>query len=314
MGVGFAINAPAWSSLVPQVVTGDELPSASALSGVQLNISGILGPALAGLLLAKVGAPFVFTLNATGFLLVLMVIPNVSKTSRDSSRTLKGFASSISSAFSYVGQTQGVRKILLRHAIFSSFVVVVPALMPVMLLKELRLDGSSLGLVFASMGVGSLISAFFLLPCLRSRFSTDALMLIAQCTLASVYLLMALVHHCVYCLIPMALAGASWTIAASELWVAAQQAIQNSVRGRISALMMVLSQGAMALGGVAWGLSAEIWGTRLTLLAAAFLFIVTTILSTLFLRFSQRASMHQSFHGIDALTSTMTTNFPRDVE
>jgi len=315
MGVGFAINAPAWASLVPQVVTGEELPSASALSGVQLNISGILGPALAGLLLAKVGAPFVFTLNATGFLLVLMAIPNVSKTSRDSSRTLKGFASSISSAFRYVGQTQGVRKILLRYAIFSSFIVVVPALMPVLLLKELRLDGSSLGLVFASMGVGSLISAFFVLPWLRSRFSTDALMLIAQGTLASVYLLMALVHHCVYCLIPMALAGASWTIAASELWVVAQQAIQNSVLGRISALMMVLSQGAMALGGAAWGLSAEIWGTRLTLLAAAFLFIVTTILSTFFLRFSQRASMrHESFHGIDALTSTMTTNFARDVE
>jgi len=140
-------------------------------------------------------------------------------------------------------------------------------------------------------------------------------MLIAQGTLASVYLLMALVHHCVYCLIPMALAGASWTLAASELWVVAQRAIQNSVRGRISALMMVLSQGAMALGGAAWGLSAEIWGTRLTLLAAAFLFIVTTILSTFFLRFSQRASMrHESFHGIDALTSTMTTNFARDVE
>jgi len=95
----------------------------------------------------------------------------------------------------------------------------------------------------------------------------------------------------------------------------AQRAIQNSARGRISALMMVLSQGAMALGGAAWGLSAEIWGTRLTLLAAAFLFIVTTILSTFFLRFSQRASMrHESFHGIDALTSTMTTNFARDVE
>jgi MFS family permease len=219
LGVGFAINAPAWTSLLPKVVTDEELPSASAMNGVQLNISGILGPALAGILLAKFGAPFVFALNATGFLLILTAIPNLSKTSRDSSRTLKGFASSISSAFSYVGQTEGVRKILLRHAIFSSFVAVVPALMPVLLLKELRLDGSSLGLVFASMGVGSLVSAFFMLPWLRSRFSTDALMLIAQGTLAGIYLLMAMIHHCVYCLIPMALAGASWTLAASELWV-----------------------------------------------------------------------------------------------
>jgi hypothetical protein len=41
LGVGFAINAPAWASVVPQIVTDGELPSASALTGVQLNISGI---------------------------------------------------------------------------------------------------------------------------------------------------------------------------------------------------------------------------------------------------------------------------------
>jgi len=56
LGMGFAVNAPAWASLVPQVVTDEELPSVSTLSGVQLNISGILGPALAGLLLTRVGA------------------------------------------------------------------------------------------------------------------------------------------------------------------------------------------------------------------------------------------------------------------
>ena len=54
LGVGFAINAPAWTSLVPQVVTDKELPSALTLSGVQMNISSILGPALAGLVLAKI--------------------------------------------------------------------------------------------------------------------------------------------------------------------------------------------------------------------------------------------------------------------
>ncbi len=54
--------------------------------------------------------------------------------------------------------------ILVRNAIFSFFVVAIPALAPVLLLKELRLDASSLGLVFASMGVGSVISAIFVIP------------------------------------------------------------------------------------------------------------------------------------------------------
>jgi MFS family permease len=275
LGLGFAVNAPIWASLVPQLVTDQELPSALTLGGVQLNISGILGPALAGIILAKVEAPFVFGLNAAGFLLVFMAIPALPKTRCDLGRTLISFVRSIAISVRYVGRTQNVRNILLRNTIFSFLVVVIPALMPVVLLKDMRLDGSSLGLVFASMGFGSVVGAIFVIPRLRSWFATDQLMMIAQITLAGIYLLMAMIHHCLYCLVPMALAGASWTLAASELWVAAQRAMPKAARGRISALMMVLSQGAMTLGAIVWGLSAEIAGTRFTLLTAAFLFCVT---------------------------------------
>jgi MFS family permease len=284
LGVGFAINAPAWASLVPQVVTDKELPSASALNGVQFNITSILGPALAGILLSKVGAPVVFALNAAGFLLVFTTIPSLGKASSGMGQTLVGVLHSIPNTFRYVGQAQDVGNILARNAMFSFFVVVIPALAPVLLLKELRLEASSLGLVFASMGVGSVISAIFIIPWLRSRFTTDALMIIAQVTLTVVYVLMAIVHHCLYCLVPMALAGASWTLAASELWVIAQRLIPDSLRGRISALMMVLSQGAMTLGAVVWGVGAQIAGTRVTLVAAAFLFLAIVLGSTLFSR------------------------------
>jgi MFS family permease len=277
LGIGFAINAPAWASVVPQIVTDGELPSASALNGVQLNISGILGPALAGVLLIKVGAPVVFGLNAIGFLLASAAVPTLQKTGLSLGQALRMFACSTSDAFRYAGRTRNVRNIILRSAIFSSFVVVVPALMPVLLLKELHLDGSSLGLVFASLGVGSVISAIFVIPWLRSRFSSDVLIMISQIALACIYPLMAMVNHCVYCLVPMALAGACWTLAGSELWVLAQRAIINSVRGRLSAIMMVVSQGAMALGGIIWGFSGQIAGSRPTLLAAAFLFCAVTV-------------------------------------
>jgi MFS family permease len=67
IGVGFAFNAPAWTSVVPEVVSDEELPSAATLSGLQLNISGIIGPALGGLL-PLVGANWLFTINAICFL------------------------------------------------------------------------------------------------------------------------------------------------------------------------------------------------------------------------------------------------------
>jgi len=289
LAVGFAINAPAWASLIPQVVTDKELPSASTLNGMQFNLTSILGPAVAGVLLTRVGAPVVFALNAAGFLLVFTAIPSLEKTGSGVSQTLESFLRSIPSTFRYVGQAQNVANILARNAIYSFFVVAIPALAPVLLLKELRLDASSLGLVFASMGVGSVISAIFVIPWLRSRFATDTLMIIAQVTLAGVYILMAMVHHCLYCLVPMALAGAGWTLAASELWVIAQRSIPNSLRGRISALMMVLSQGAMTLGGVVWGVSAELTGTRVALLAAASLFLTTVLASMLFPRIFRKS-------------------------
>src|SRR5260221_3182120 len=210
LGMGFAINAPAWASLVPQVVTDEELPSALTLSGVQLNISGILGPALAGILLTRVGAPVVFALNSLGFLLVVATIPTLQKTGSGLSQTLASFAHSNSSTFRYVRQTENLRNILLRNTIFSSFVVVIPALAPVLLLKELRLDASSLGLVFASMGVGSVLSAIFVIPWLRSRFSTGALMMVAQVTLAGVFALIALVFPFPYSPGPTGVSSSAW--------------------------------------------------------------------------------------------------------
>jgi MFS-type transporter involved in bile tolerance (Atg22 family) len=166
-------------------VTDKELPSASTLNGVQFNLTSILGPAVAGVLLTRVGAPVVFALNAVGFLLVFTAIPSLDKTGSAVSQTLVSFLRSIPSTFRYVGQAENVGNILTRNAIFSFFVVAIPALAPVLLLKELRLDASSLGLVFASMGVGSVIGAIFVIPWLRSRFATDTLMIIAQVTLAA---------------------------------------------------------------------------------------------------------------------------------
>src|SRR5262252_3355709 len=68
IGVGFATNAPAWASIVPQVVSEAELPSAAILNGLQFNISGTIGPVLGGLLIPFAGANLVFALNAACFL------------------------------------------------------------------------------------------------------------------------------------------------------------------------------------------------------------------------------------------------------
>src|SRR6266478_9003380 len=74
IGIGFALNAPAWTSSVSEVVSNADLPSAATLGGLQLNISGIMGPALGGLLIPLIGPNSVFAANAACFLVVILAI------------------------------------------------------------------------------------------------------------------------------------------------------------------------------------------------------------------------------------------------
>ena len=76
-----------------------------------------------------------------------------------------------------------------------------------------------------------------------------------------------------------ALAGVGWTVSACELWVAAQRAMPNWARGRMNATVIMISQGAMALGGVLWGSVASIAGVNFALMGAAVLFLASLLLA-----------------------------------
>ena len=138
---------------------------------------------------------------------------------------------------------------LARNFLFALFVSVVPALMPVVGLKVLHLSSSNLGLLFTSMGAGSVLGAVFIIPWLRARFSSDCLAFLANLLLALVYVFLAFVRQTELFFVVAAQAGVGWTLSASELWVAAQRTIPAWARGRLNAMVIMISQGAMALWG-----------------------------------------------------------------
>ena len=114
---------------------------------------------------------------------------------------------------------------------------------------------------------------------LRARFSSDSVTLSANLLLVLVYVLMALVRKTEVFVVFSALAGVGWTISASELWVAAQRAMPSWARGRMNATVIMISQGAMVLGGVIWGSAGAIAGTSYILLGAAVLFLMSLLLA-----------------------------------
>jgi hypothetical protein len=115
-----------------EVVWNAELPSAASLGSLQLNISGIIGPALGGLLVAWIGPNLVFALNAACFLIVILAILQSRKTTGLSRTGLESFFVSFVTAIRYVRYAPGLQIVLARNALFALFISLIPALMPVL--------------------------------------------------------------------------------------------------------------------------------------------------------------------------------------
>jgi predicted MFS family arabinose efflux permease len=279
MGTGFAFNAPAWSSVIPEVVSKEELASAVTLGGLQPNVCGIIGPAVGALVLSRFGAPLVFAVNSVCFLLVIAAIAGWQREQKQSKLPLEKFFESFAGAVRYVRYAPGIQVVLARNVLFALFISVIPALLPVVALKEVHIGSADLGLLFTSMGIGSVVGAIVLIPRARARFSPNTLTILASVLLAIVFLFMSVVRDVRFYLGVSALGGVAWTMAASELWVAGQRAMPPWARGRMNATHIMLSQGGMALGGLVWGGSAASLGARFTLMAAAVLLLSSLALA-----------------------------------
>ena len=279
LGIGFAFNAPVWASVVPEIVQKEELASAITLGGVQMNLGGIVGPALGGLLLPIMGPAMLFSLNSLAFLTMAWVIWQHYRRRRRPQPHLENFLESFASAARYVRYTPGMQVILTRDFLFGLFIAVVPALVPVVALQHLQLPASHLGLVFTSMGIGSLLGAALMLPYARAKASPNALTILAGVMLVVVLVLMSIVPNLWTFLPVTALAGVSWTVSASELWIAGQRAMPDWARGRMNAVHMMASQGGVALGGVLWGGAATSVGLGPTLVGGALLLTASLTLT-----------------------------------
>jgi MFS family permease len=106
LGIGLAFGVPVWGAIVPDIVNKEELPSAITLGGVQLNLSGIVGPAIGGFLLPLLGAPLLISLNAMAFLAVALVVMQWKPRQTSSPRLCENFTESLISSLRYARNSQ----------------------------------------------------------------------------------------------------------------------------------------------------------------------------------------------------------------
>ena len=164
---------------------------------------------------------------------------------------------------------------MVRVSLFALFISIIPALLPVVGLKQLNLNASQLGFLFTSLSIGSVLGAVFVVPTVRAKFSPNRVTILATALLILVYFLMGCIRQPEAFLLVAGVAGVAWTVAASELWVAGQIAAPELARGRLSAAYMMASNASMALGGIVWGALAAFKGLEFTLHAGSILLLIS---------------------------------------
>ena len=274
-GAGLALSAPVWAALFVEIVDEPDVEAAVALSGVQVNLSGILGPALAGLLLSQLGPRSIFLAGAMTFVgvsLSMKFLPEGRRGPPAHPPTLKEAVAEVKRVIERRAQ---IRTVLFRNLLFNFFISLVPALLPTFALQVLKMSSGELGLLFTALGIGSVVGGILMVPILQKKLSPNAITVVACALLIIVFYLIGFVRQRALFLAVAAVAGGSWTLAATEIWAVGQRATPDASRGRINAILMMTGSGAMALGGLIWAAVATTAGLENAIHIAAISLLIS---------------------------------------
>ncbi len=268
-GIGLAMRWPVFAAIVPELVDRHQLPAALALNGVAMNASRIIGPLLAGAIIASAGSAWVFVLNALLSVIAGLTIMRWQRAPTPQPLGRERLTSAMRVGFVFVRESPPMRAVLWRIAVFFLHATALLALLP---LVARGLQGGGAGtftLLLASMGAGAIASASFL-PRLRQKMSMDQLVLRGTAAQALATAVMAGAPN-VYVAVPaMVIGGAAWLTTANSLTVSAQLALPNWVRARGMSIYQMSIMGATAGGAALWGQVASLSSVHASMgLAAA---------------------------------------------
>jgi MFS family permease len=160
-GSAAALDAPVRQTFVAEMVGDADLPNAVALNSMSFNAAQMIGPAVAGLLIARVGIGWAFLLNGLSFAAVLISMSffRVSelRTSARAHRTASGFREGLR----YVWRKPDLRAILIMLFLIGTFGLNFPIFISTMAVNVFHSDARGFGLLSSIMAVGTLSGALF---------------------------------------------------------------------------------------------------------------------------------------------------------
>jgi MFS family permease len=265
-GTVLALDNPARQSFVVEIVGADRVVNAVALNSVVVHCSRILGPALAGTIIALIGIAPCFAVNAASFLGMLIALRTMDPSKLLTPKPVSRKPGEVRSALRYVMRTPELRIPLAMMALVGTISFNFQVLLP--LLADFTWHGTAAtyAMLTAAMGVGSVCGA--LAAGARGRV-TPRLLIVASSLFGVSMLLAALAPTLPLQILALVPLGAASVTFAAGVNSSLQIAVEPVMRGRVMALYSIVFLGSTPIGAPLMGWLAEAAGPRAGLVAGA---------------------------------------------
>jgi MFS family permease len=298
LGLVNAVDMPLRQSLAPDLVPRSLLANAIALNSIAFNSARVVGPALAGVIIAlgttatgsaTAGVAInlgINTLTYTGVVTGLLRMDPRQIRRHDKPERHPPVLESLREGFSYAVNTPIVLWCLVLLGGIAAFGFNFQILLPLFADRVLDLGAAGYGALYAAMGVGSLSGSLTLAMMQRRR--AIRLMLGGGLVFAALLVGIAASRNVFVVAVLIMGAGYSSMLMINTINAVVQANVPDALRGRVMSFYVTVFAGSAPLGGLFAGAVAEAWGTPAAFLAGAGLSLVTLVVVALGLRSAAR--------------------------
>ena len=277
-GCASAFDVPARQSFLLEMIDNrSDLPNAIALNSSIFNAARLVGPAIAGFMIAQFGEGIAFLCNALSYIAVLVALFAIRVAPRPRKPGAARIFATLHEGFSYAFNFAPIRDVLLLVAVVALFGVPYSVLMPVIAVNTLNGDARTLGFLMSATGFGALSGALFLAARETVRGLSRVVVSSATlfgCSLIGLAFSRWLPLSCV--LLVLAGFGMMVQMAASNTFL--QTIVHDDKRGRIMSLYTMAFIGMSPFGSLLAGALAERIGASVTIAAGGFICLVAVLL------------------------------------
>lgn len=260
LGLVNAIDTPARQSLTIEMVGKEHLPSAIALNVGTFNTARVFGPALAGILIARLGAGITFIINGLTFIGPIIAVRSM-KLNLQPIKTNQHPVVAIKQGIRYVYHHPIIKNILIFTIFTSVFGWAFVAMLPVLAEQVFNQDSFGLGLFYSVFGVGAVLGTVFI-SAFNNRYSVKRLLLGGSFLFTISLFSFTLTTNFPLALVLMFFAGAGIAAQMALMQSIIQNNVENHLRGRVMSLFVTCHQGMQFLGNFQIGWASEQIGTR----------------------------------------------------